>query len=415
MVRRDPPGLDLNDRAALVRLAVEGGISGLEAERLLANDEGRDEVLREEGRYRSLGVNGVPSFFLNGTPAFSGIVSPPLLASDPAGDFIPHCLTNPAPHIGVIEWGTSPGDTIMSFQLPQLRIGKSLTCNSLTVFPLHAEATKLVEYELADEAIAASTVAVQEVSAGGSVPELLVENTGACRVLFLEGEELRGAKQNRVLNTSILVPAKVEIKVPVSCVEQGRWRYTSKHFGSAKTRSPHSTHYAMKSSVTRSLREDSSHRSDQSAVWQEVQKTQAAFGFSSPTSAMSDTYEGLADKMTDYREKLKYPEGAVGVAIAVGKKVVCVDLFDKPATCQKAWDRLLSGSIVDALEGAAEGQVDSQAVEQVLAESRATAWTEAPTVGEGQEFRAEFNGNVGSALMLDGAVVHMNVLTAPEK
>ncbi|MBY0527291.1 MAG: hypothetical protein K2R98_28100 [Gemmataceae bacterium] len=302
----------------------------------------------------------------------------------------------------------------MSFQLPPLHVGQPLTCNSLTIFPLHVEAIKPADYQLADEAIAASTLAVQEVGESGSVPELLVENTGDCRVLFLEGEELRGAKQNRVLNTSILVPAKVKIKVPVSCVEQGRWRYTSKHFGSARTRSPHGLHYAMKSSVTRSLREDSSHRSDQGAVWQEVQKTQTKFGVSSPTAAMSDTYDNLAERMTDYREQLKYPEGAVGVAIAVGRKVVCVDLFDKPATCQKAWERLLSGSIVDALDGTAgEGQADVSAVEQVLNDSRATVWSEASTVGEGQEFRAEFNGSVGSALMLDGAVVHMNVLTAP--
>jgi hypothetical protein len=302
----------------------------------------------------------------------------------------------------------------MSFQLPQLQIGQPLTCNSLTVYPLYSQASKPADYQLADEAIAASTVTVQEVSEGGSVPELLVENTGDWRVLFLEGEELRGAKQNRILNTSILVPAKSKIKVPVSCVEQGRWRHTSRQFASGKTRSPHSLHYALKSSVSRSLREESTHRSDQSAVWHEVTKKQAVFGFCSPTSAMADTYENLADKMSVYREKLKYPQGAVGVAVAVGQKVVCVDVFDKPATCQKAWDRLLSGCIVDDLEGnAPEGQADAKVVEQVLGESRATAWTEAPAVGEGQEFRAEFNGSIGSALSLDEAVVHMNVLTAP--
>jgi hypothetical protein len=83
-------------------------------------------------------------------------------------------------------------------------------------------------------------------------------------------------------------------------------------------------------------------------------------------------------------------------------------------TCQKAWDRLLSGSILDALGATAvEVQADAKAVEQVVAESQATTWTEAPTVGEGQEYRAEFNGSIGSALLLNGAVVHMNVLTAP--
>ena len=48
---------------------------------------------------------------------------------------------------------------------------------------------------------------VEEVSEGGSVPNLLVTNAGDARVLFLEGEELRGTKQNRVLNTSVLVAA----------------------------------------------------------------------------------------------------------------------------------------------------------------------------------------------------------------
>jgi ARG/rhodanese/phosphatase superfamily protein len=302
----------------------------------------------------------------------------------------------------------------MSFQLPQLQIGQPLACNSLTVFPLYAEAGKPAEYQLADEAIAASTVAVQEVSDGGSVPELLVENTGDCRVLFLEGEELRGAKQNRVLNTSILVPAKSKIKVPVSCVEQGRWRHTSRHFASGKSRSPHGLHYKLKASVSESLKREASHRSDQGAVWEEVEKKQVAFGYASKTMAMADTYDNLADKMTEYREKLKYPEGAVGVAVAVGPRVVCVDVFDKPATCQKAWDRLLSGCIVDALEGTApQGQADAKVVEQVLGESKTTIWTEAPAVGEGQEFRAEFDGSVGSALMLEEAVVHVNVLTAP--
>lgn len=302
----------------------------------------------------------------------------------------------------------------MSFHLPQLRVGQPLACNSLTVFPLYGHTGKPAEYLLADEAIAASTVAVQEISEGGSVPELLVENTGDCRVLFLEGEELRGAKQNRILNTSILVPAKAKIKVPVSCVEQGRWRHTSKHFASGNVRSPHSLHYNLKASVSESLKRQAGHRSDQGAVWEAVNELHDAFQLSSPTSAMSDAYEGLADKITEYREKLKYPEGAVGVALAVGSKVVCVDLFDKPATCQKAWDRLLSGCIIDALEGAArEGQVDATMVEQVVAESNATAWTEAPAVGEGQEYRAEFNGSIGSALSLDDAVVHLNVLTAP--
>lgn len=73
-------GMDLNNRMVLDRMAVEGGILAEDVERVLAGDEGRADVLREGARYKSLGVNGVPSFSFNGEPAFSGAVVPPLLA-----------------------------------------------------------------------------------------------------------------------------------------------------------------------------------------------------------------------------------------------------------------------------------------------------------------------------------------------
>ena len=55
-----------------------------------------------------------------------------------------------------------------------------------------------MEYLLSDEGIGSGSVTVEEVSEGGSVPNLLVENKGDIRILFIEGEELVGAKQNRV-------------------------------------------------------------------------------------------------------------------------------------------------------------------------------------------------------------------------
>jgi len=73
-------GLGLNERATLVRLAVQGSVPAPDVERLLAGDEGRADVLREEAKYKSLGVSGVPSFFFNGQPAFSGAVAPAMLA-----------------------------------------------------------------------------------------------------------------------------------------------------------------------------------------------------------------------------------------------------------------------------------------------------------------------------------------------
>src|SRR5262245_6644681 len=82
-----------------------------------------------------------------------------------------------------------------------VQIGEPTCRRSLAIFPLFlSERHASVEYVLSDEAVQAGTVTVCEVSESGNVPELRVENRGAIRVLFLEGEELRGGKQNRIIN-----------------------------------------------------------------------------------------------------------------------------------------------------------------------------------------------------------------------
>ena len=90
--------------------------------------------------------------------------------------------------------------------------------------------------------------------------------------------------------------------------------------------------------------------SDQGKIWGEVARQQTSLGTSSGTGAMSDTFENYKERVAEFQDKLKYVEGASGVAVAIGKKIVAVDMFDKPATCRKVWNRLLSGFVLDALE-----------------------------------------------------------------
>src|SRR5215469_13198687 len=73
---------------------------------------------------------------------------------------------------------------------------------NLTIVPLIAPADGTVQYETLGEALAAQEVVINEISNAGSVPELMVVNRAKQSVLLIDGEELAGAKQNRVLNTS---------------------------------------------------------------------------------------------------------------------------------------------------------------------------------------------------------------------
>ncbi len=302
----------------------------------------------------------------------------------------------------------------MIVPLPKLQVGDPLRHEALSIFPLFAEPHGTVEYRLADEALANESLLVEEVSEGGSVPDLLVENKGDLRVLFLEGEELVGAKQNRILNTSVLVSAHAKIKIPVSCVEQGRWGYKSRYFGSSGSHSSSRLRRALKASVSHSVRARRGHRSDQGEVWNAVACLHATHGVQSRTAAMSDVFDAYRERIDSYRDKLEYVDGAVGVAVAVGGRVVSVDFFDRPSTCQKVWNRILSGVVFDALEVVATDQfASSTEVERLLAAAENLPWERAEAVGEGEEYRAESKrGDHASVLTFEDSVVHGSLVAA---
>lgn len=65
-------GRDIGDAAVLAELAVGAGLARDRATALLAGDEGAAEVRAAEAGAQRQGVSGVPTFVVNGRPAFSG-------------------------------------------------------------------------------------------------------------------------------------------------------------------------------------------------------------------------------------------------------------------------------------------------------------------------------------------------------
>jgi hypothetical protein len=109
-----------------------------------------------------------------------------------------------------------------SQMIENLQIGDAVEHRGIVIAPLFPRRDPVAAYLTLDEALAGG-LRIRETSESGSVPELVVENPLEARVLLFDGEELIGAKQNRILNVSVLVEAKTTLTIPVSCVEQGRW------------------------------------------------------------------------------------------------------------------------------------------------------------------------------------------------
>jgi pSer/pThr/pTyr-binding forkhead associated (FHA) protein len=307
------------------------------------------------------------------------------------------------------HWNKNSGGT--EFTLGPIRVGAPTQYKSIVVFPLFAENDSPVEYLLADEAVNMGVASVGEVSVEGNVAKLIVVNRSDTRVLFLEGEELRGSKQNRVLNTSLLVPARSSVEIPVSCVERNRWDQNCDSSSPSLTMSTSDLRFTLKSSVYRALGKYGNHCSDQDSVWNDVKTQQEALGVRSSTESMADTFSKFEDQISEARRALPYVEGSYGLAVAIGPQIVSVDLLDKPSTCQKVWHRLLPGLLIEEMmAGRAPGSLEVADVETLLNEARFADWEQTRTVGEGQEFRTEFDGKAASTLRLDGQLVHFSLV-----
>jgi hypothetical protein len=290
--------------------------------------------------------------------------------------------------------------------VPSVRVGSPAVHDKLSVFPLYLEAPAAPGYRLSEEALADGTAVVEEVSEGGSVPNLAVDNRGDSLVLFVEGQELRGAKQNRVLNTSVLIAAKTKTVLPVSCVEQGRWRHVSKHFAPSDGYSSSKLRSVLRKSVNEATATGRGHGSDQHAVWAEVSRQMHSLGTTSPTMAMSDTMSAHKPHIDRHVAEVPYAEGAAGLAVAVGGKVVCVDLFDSPETCRKVWPRIISGVALDAMEEQGTATASADDVTAALAGLKSEPWKVVPAAGAGEEQRSDSAQWHGSVLTLNGGLVH---------
>lgn len=293
--------------------------------------------------------------------------------------------------------------------LTGLKLGESQTYLNLTLFPLIGDAEGAPGYVLLDEALERHLVHVTEVSAGGSVPELAFENASDETVLLVDGDELVGAKQNRVLNLSILVAGGKKLVIPVSCVEQGRWTYRSPEFQAAKRALFARARARKAQSVSDAMRSRGERRANQSQLWADVADKAHAFRVQSETLAMSDIYLDSAAQLDDYVRAFHAVAKQRGAVVAISGKVVGLELFDSAAAFSRYLEKLVRAYGLDAIETQASerpvpSDTDAQAFLDLIWATHAERF---PAIGEGEDIRLTGQSIAGGGLASGGRLVHL--------
>lgn len=306
---------------------------------------------------------------------------------------------------------TEPMDTLLADCLSKIVLGEPQRFKNLVIFPVFAPVDHGPEYLTLFEALQRNVMTITEVTQAGQVPHVKVTNLAEVPVLLMEGEELIGARQNRVLNTSILIKEKSELIIPVSCTEAGRWHYNSPffshsgHFSSARLRRIKS------SSVAASLKHSPGHKSDQSAVWAEVHALANKTMVSSPTSAMHDIFQAKRAELDGALSALQQAPEQSGVVVLVNDRVAGFDLLSSTRAYRVVHDKIVQSYALDALVGETLPTTEGlrEKVDAFLGASRACAERAYPVVGCGSDYRYEAPGILGSALVSDGKIIHLNL------
>ena len=274
-----------------------------------------------------------------------------------------------------------------------------------------------LDYMTLDEALQQEVLDVTEFDEGGRVPTIKIVNKSNRLVFLMAGELLVGCKQDRVLNTSMIVPAKSEMPIPVTCVEAGRWGYQSNRFRSGES----SSHSYLRMMVTS---QSSAHYkargvagSDQQAVWKEVERKMGKMGSSSASSALHEIFQDYDEKLNKALETLSTPGECNGAAFAIRGRPVGVDLFDKTATLAKLWPKLIKGYAMDALEGPVDKPkpLEPESVITWLKSVRSAKQESFKSPGLGQDVRIAGEQLVGSTLVVDEHPVHLQLFSSEDK
>jgi hypothetical protein len=194
---------------------------------------------------------------------------------------------------------------------------------------------------------------VTELSDSGSVGTLLLTNPLGVNVLLLRRRGARRGQAEPDPRPAVLVPGGAKTRLPVTCVERGRWNYRSSRFKPARRVAYPALRKARLSG-------------GQACAWEDVAAKSVRLESWSPTEAVESMYIDRASMLDTYMAKLPRRDGQCGSIVCVAGRVVCLDLVSRSDVYAGLHTKLVRGYALDAVEQPLEAPIPWQYVKRLL-------------------------------------------------
>jgi hypothetical protein len=239
------------------------------------------------------------------------------------------------------------------------RFSGPYTHGNLTIFLIHGDdQIKGKDILTLDEALKQKKVVVHETK---NVNQLAIENVSGDEVFVQAGDIVRGGQQDRTIAFDMIVQPKSG-KVPLGafCVESGRW---TQRGGEAGGHFSKSANCLASNGLKIAARKDGAKADNQSAVWQNVAKTQMDLkknlkaevqaGESKSSLELTLEHKKVVESVDacikKLQDSLKDKKNVIGYAVVINGKVNNADVYASSGLFQKLWPKLLKASAVEAV------------------------------------------------------------------
>ena len=226
--------------------------------------------------------------------------------------------------------------------------------------------------------------------------------------------------QNRIINTTTLVPPKTTIEVSVSCTEQGRWHYHDEDYWGLKNMTVknafESSDY-IANSRTRTAKHQAifEQRDFQSDVWSSISDLECDISFKSKTSALNDSYENLKSQQDDYLKHFKLQDNQCGLIAVVNNEIKGIEFFYTPSIYRQYHEKILRSYVIDEIADEKKGIENlPNDLEKIENEVRKVAegiskskFERSKGEGLGDNVRFSNKHGTGCALIYEDNIIHM--------
>ena len=225
-------------------------------------------------------------------------------------------------------------------------VSEAVEKNNITTFFLSSIEKNNNKYLSFSEAMAKNQVQISEVNKEGLLTKLSVSNKSSDNIIILNGELIIGTqiRQDRIVDSTVLIPGYATVLINTFCGEQYRWSPRL----SNKISTSESLYFS--SGRANNAADINTKLSKQCRIWSEISEKISDFNVKSFTNSVDQIYKKKKVNVEEIVNFFKIPSEAVGIALGINHQLVNIDIFSNNCMLQIYLPKIIRSIALDSFK-----------------------------------------------------------------